>query len=68
MVAIKKVKISENDNTSDGLPHFLLREMTVLKELQGHENIVNLIEMFRYKSSVILVFEYVDGGDLQKYI
>jgi len=35
-----------------------MREIRILKELK-HENIVNLIEVFRWKGKIFLVFEYV---------
>ena len=35
-----------------------MREIRILKELK-HENIVNPIEVFRWKGKIFLVFEYV---------
>ncbi len=35
-----------------------MREIRILKELK-HDNIVNLIEVFRWKGKIFLVFEYV---------
>jgi len=36
-----------------------MREIRMLKQLR-HENLVNLIEVFRKKKRLYLVFEYVD--------
>ena len=42
----------------------MLRELKVLKKLK-HENIVKLIESFRRKGKLYLVFEYVDRNLLE---
>ncbi|XP_066980329.1 LOW QUALITY PROTEIN: cyclin-dependent kinase-like 3 [Macrobrachium rosenbergii] len=55
-VAIKKFLESEDDHT---VKKIALREVRMLKKLR-HENLVNLIEFFRRKRRLYLVFEYVD--------
>ena len=42
-----------------------MREIRILKELK-HENIVNLIEVFRWKGKIFLVFEYVPHTVLEE--
>ena len=56
IVAIKKFKESDED---EQVRKTALREVRILKQLK-HENIVNLIEVFRRKGKLYLVFEYVD--------
>ncbi|XP_042865308.1 cyclin-dependent kinase-like 2 isoform X2 [Penaeus japonicus] len=56
VVAIKKFLESEDDHT---VKKIALREVRMLKKLR-HENLVNLIEFFRRKRRLYLVFEYVD--------
>ncbi|XP_050713063.1 cyclin-dependent kinase-like 2 isoform X2 [Eriocheir sinensis] len=55
-VAVKKFLESEDDPT---VKKIALREVRMLKKLR-HENLVNLIEFFRRKRRLYLVFEYVD--------
>ena len=66
IVAIKKFKESDED---EQVRKTALREVRILKQLK-HENIVNLIEVFRRKGKLYLVFEYVDRTileDLEKH-
>lgn len=56
VVAIKKFLDTEDDRT---VKKIAMREIRMLKQLQ-HENLVNLIEVFRKKKRLYLVFEYVD--------
>ncbi|KAK4410974.1 Pentatricopeptide repeat-containing protein [Sesamum angolense] len=62
-VAVKWIKIGDKD---EGLPHEVLREISVLKELD-HENIVRLLDVVAKEKSIYLVFEYLDL-DLGKFI
>eukprot|EP00164_Ancoracysta_twista_P003333 GFYU01004446.1.p1 GENE.GFYU01004446.1~~GFYU01004446.1.p1 ORF type:complete len:585 (-),score=66.64 GFYU01004446.1:590-2344(-) len=66
IVAIKKFKESDED---EQVRKTALREVRLLKQLK-HDNIVNLIEVFRRKGKLYLVFEYVERTilqDLEKY-
>ncbi|KAJ9591982.1 hypothetical protein L9F63_001494 [Diploptera punctata] len=56
MVAIKKFIETEEDQT---VRKMALREIRMLKKLR-HENLVNMIEVFRRKRRFYLVFEYMD--------
>lgn len=56
LVAIKKFLESEDDKT---VKKIAMREIRMLKQLR-HENLVNLIEAFRRKNRLYLVFEFVD--------
>ncbi|KAL0464335.1 UNVERIFIED_CONTAM: Cell division control protein 2 [Sesamum latifolium] len=55
-VAVKWIKFGDKD---EGLPHEVLREISVLKELD-HENIVRLLDVVAKEKSIYLVFEYLD--------
>ncbi|XP_076314187.1 cyclin-dependent kinase 20-like isoform X2 [Tachypleus tridentatus] len=55
IVAIKKVPLKKLDN---GIPCSVLREIKALQQL-NHENVVKLLDVFPYGSSVALVFEYM---------
>ncbi|EDQ92794.1 uncharacterized protein MONBRDRAFT_1900, partial [Monosiga brevicollis MX1] len=60
VVAIKKFK-----HTEDDLVHRnTLRELKMLKALR-HPNIVRLLEAFRRKKRLIMVFEFMDGNLLE---
>ncbi|KAJ3002915.1 Cyclin-dependent kinase-like 3, partial [Thoreauomyces humboldtii] len=60
-VAIKKFKESEDDLQ---IRKTALREVRMLKQLK-HDNIVNLIEVFRRKGKLYLVFEHLDHTILE---
>ncbi|KAJ3358472.1 Cyclin-dependent kinase-like 3 [Allomyces javanicus] len=66
IVAIKKFKESDDDAQ---IRKTALREVRMLKQLK-HENIVNLLDVFRRKGKLYLVFEHVDHTileDLEKH-
>ncbi|XP_059174504.1 cyclin-dependent kinase-like 4 isoform X2 [Physella acuta] len=56
MVAIKKFLESEDDKV---VQKIAMREVKMLKSLH-HDNLVNLIETFRRRKRLYLVFEFVD--------
>lgn len=56
LVAIKKFIESEDDKM---VKKIAMREIRMLKQLR-HDNLVNLIEVFRRKKRLYLVFEFVD--------
>ncbi|EZA59948.1 hypothetical protein DMN91_001389 [Ooceraea biroi] len=56
MVAIKKFLETEEDLQ---VRKIAIREIRVLKKLR-HENLVNMIEVFRRRKRLYLVFEYLD--------
>ncbi|XP_069705463.1 cyclin-dependent kinase-like 2 isoform X2 [Periplaneta americana] len=56
LVAIKKFIETEEDQT---VRKMALREIRMLKKLR-HENLVNMIEVFRRKRRFYLVFEFMD--------
>lgn len=62
IVAIKKFKESDED---EQVRKTALREVRVLKALR-HENVVSLIEVFRRKRKLYLVFEYVESTLLEE--
>ena len=61
IVAIKKFKESDDDEI---LRKTTLREVKILRLLR-HSNIVSLIEAFRRKGKLYLVFEYVEKNLLE---
>ncbi|GAM20236.1 hypothetical protein SAMD00019534_034110 [Acytostelium subglobosum LB1] len=66
-VAIKKIKkILIKDATDDGVSFSAIREIKALQEFK-HTNIVELVDVFAYKSNVYLVFELM-SWDLQHII
>lgn len=62
LVAIKKIRTDE-----DGVPATALREITLLKDVEGHANVVKLHEVFSRGSNLHLVFECLDM-DLRGYL
>ncbi|XP_065003631.1 cell division control protein 2 homolog isoform X2 [Musa acuminata AAA Group] len=63
MIAIKKIRIKEED---EGIPGFVIREVSLLKEMH-HCNIVRLLDVGVSERSVYLIFEYLDL-DLKKHM
>eukprot|EP01062_Namystynia_karyoxenos_P043291 TRINITY_DN3170_c0_g1_i1.p1 TRINITY_DN3170_c0_g1~~TRINITY_DN3170_c0_g1_i1.p1 ORF type:complete len:578 (+),score=177.38 TRINITY_DN3170_c0_g1_i1:237-1970(+) len=61
IVAIKKFKESDED---EQVRKTSLREVRVLKQLR-HDNIINLLEVFRRKGKLYLVFEYAETTILE---
>ena len=61
VVALKKVKISEED---EGIPATTIREIILLKNLK-HLQIIELIEIIHKNDKIYLVFEYLKS-DLKK--
>ncbi|KAL3274321.1 hypothetical protein HHI36_015722 [Cryptolaemus montrouzieri] len=62
MVAIKKFLETEEDAT---IRKMALREIRMLRRLK-HENLVAIIEVFRYRKRFYLVFEYLNGTILDE--
>ncbi|KAJ0397618.1 hypothetical protein P43SY_003502 [Pythium insidiosum] len=62
IVAIKKFKESDED---EQVKKTALREIKILKQLK-HENIVSLLEVFRVKGKLYLVFEFVEKTILEE--
>ncbi|KAK9332138.1 kinase-like domain-containing protein [Lipomyces starkeyi] len=56
MVALKRIRMEAE---RDGFPITALREIKLLQSVR-HENVVSLLEMMVEKSSVYMVFEYMD--------
>lgn len=59
IVALKKVKL---ENEDEGVPSTALREISILKELQPHPNIVGLKKVIYEpkEKKLYLIFEFVD--------
>ncbi|KAM7540579.1 hypothetical protein Aperf_G00000044358 [Anoplocephala perfoliata] len=62
MVAVKRFTASDDDPL---VKKIALREIKMLKKLK-HPNLVNLIEVFRRKKKLHLVFEYIDRSLLHE--
>jgi len=46
----------------------LINEVSVLKQLSGHQNILQILDVIEDDKVIGIVTEYVDGGDLLHYI
>lgn len=62
IVAIKKFLETENDKA---VKKIATREIKILKTLR-HENLVNLIEVFRRSRRIYLVFEFIEQNLLEE--
>ena len=60
----------DREKAHQTLPHFLLREIDALRELDQHPNIVQMFDLFRDKrdgSRLYMIFEFLEGGDLRSF-
>lgn len=55
----EQIKLGSREEARDGINRTALREIKLLQELH-HENIINLLDVFGYKSEVSLVFEFME--------
>ncbi|XP_069052031.1 cyclin-dependent kinase-like 4 isoform X2 [Lepisosteus oculatus] len=62
IVAIKKFTDTEEDTT---MKKIITREIKFLR-LFRHDNLVNMLEVFRYKRRLFLVFEFIDHTVLEE--
>jgi len=63
-VALKKMILETED---EGIPSVAIREISLLKELSDHSNIVELKDTIYSKSKLYLIFEYLEQ-DLKHYM
>lgn len=63
-IALKKIKLEHEE---EGIPCTAIREISLLKELSDHPNVVKLHDVLHYNQHLFLVFEYLDE-DLKKFL
>mmetsp|Transcript_19241 Transcript_19241/g.73916 ORF Transcript_19241/g.73916 Transcript_19241/m.73916 type:complete len:305 (+) Transcript_19241:73-987(+) len=63
-IALKKIRLDDED---EGIPATAIREVSLLKEVADHPNIVKLIDVVYIKQRLYLAFEFLDY-DLKKYV
>ncbi|KAI3380626.1 hypothetical protein SNEBB_001642 [Seison nebaliae] len=67
--AVKMIEFgSEETDEQKALKESTLREISILKELNGHANIINLQEEFLTPHNCFIVFEICRGGELFDYL
>lgn len=66
VVALKKIKLNNDDMDEDGVPSSSLREIGLLKDLR-HPNVLRLLDVQICASNLYLVFEHLDL-DLKKLL
>ncbi|PFX20624.1 cyclin-dependent kinase 1-like [Stylophora pistillata] len=64
LVALKKIRLELAD---EGIPSTAVREISLLKELNGHPNVVSLEHVLHEDSKLYLVFEFL-LCDLKKHL
>ena len=62
-MALKEIHL----DIEEGTPSTAIREVSLMKELK-HENIVSLHDIIHAEDKLMLVFEYMDKGDLKSYM
>jgi len=65
MVAMKKIRLDPRED--EGIPVTALREMTLLKDIGVHPNVVRLEDVIVKPNKLVLVFELV-SMDLSKFM
>ncbi|XP_031562891.1 cyclin-dependent kinase 1-A-like [Actinia tenebrosa] len=64
LAALKKIRLEVEE---EGVPSTAVREISILKELKHHPNVVNLQNVLHEDSKLYLVFEFLTC-DLKKYL
>lgn len=59
IVAVKKIKIGNRQEASDGINRTALREIKLMQELH-HPNILGLRDVFGQRSNISLVFDFME--------
>jgi len=59
IVAVKKIKLGHRTEVKDGINRTALREIKLLQEI-SHPNIIGLQDVFGHKSSISLVFDFME--------
>jgi negative regulator of the PHO system len=62
-VALKEIHL----DFEEGTPSTAIREISLMKELK-HDNIVSLHDIIHAENKLMLVFEFMDKGDLKRYM
>lgn len=55
------------EHEDEGVPSTAIREISLIKEVQAHPNIVALKDIVHTETKLYLIFEYLDL-DLKKYL
>jgi len=68
--AVKIIDVSEDLRDADGLNlrEQTFREVAILRMVQGHENIINLVDVFESSTYIFLVFELCPNGELFDFL
>ena len=68
--AVKIVDVSVDFVDEDGynIREQILREVAILRMVQGHENIIDLMDVFESPTYIFLVFELCPNGELFDYL
>jgi len=66
--AVKILDLNSGYDTSEVLKLECLREVSVLKQIAGHSNIIKLQDMYEGEAYVFMVFELCKGGELFDYL
>ena len=68
--AVKIIDISQNMVDADGLNlrEQTLREINILRMVAGHENIIELIDVFESVTFIFIIFELCVNGELFDYL
>lgn len=64
IIALKKIRLDAED---EGVPSTAIREISLLKELSRHKNVVRLLDVVHSNQKLYLVFEFLEQ-DLKKYL
>ena len=63
---ISKLMIRKN-KVEERVEERVRKEIRILKEMEAHQNVVSLYEVFEDEEKFYLVFEYLQSGDLVNY-
>jgi len=68
LVAVKRVPKVRKKSPADKVRRTLLKEASLLEEMQFSSQVVRLIDKFEDPCNIYLVLEYLEGGSLEDYV
>lgn len=60
--------IEKGSLKSENAKKRIVQEVMMLKQLAAYSQIIKLYEVFETKKQIFIIMEYIEGGDLMKFV